>query len=313
MNHRFLALVSVPLLLVACDGTSPGDDGSVSHPDAGPQLMPSTLFGACSEDWQCPGEGAICRTAADGWPGGYCTVPCEDRTPCDYNGVYHHCATRQGETQAYCERRCLNGLDCGRTAYTCADSQAAAGGVCIAVCSSDADCGDGTHCNTYSGECVEGEVPTTGALTGEPCDSNADCRSGQCATEIDPNGVPTGWVQGYCIGNCIIPPGFNSNNFFSGDMLPQGTCPGDAVCLPGQGQANGDLGTCYDQCMSDADCRDGYGCLQDIQLASGGAASYPNGLCVPKACNPAADDCPSGYECVTVNDANGARQVCAPM
>src|SRR5690606_5864553 len=110
---------------------------------AGPPLMPSELFGPCQEDWQCPGEGAICRRATDGWPGGYCTVPCEDRTPCDFNGVYHHCVTRAGETQSYCERRCLNGIDCGRTAYTCAGELPPSGGLCIGVCASDDECGAG--------------------------------------------------------------------------------------------------------------------------------------------------------------------------
>ena len=66
MNHRFLALLSAPLLLWACDNTPTGTDASMSMPDAGPQLMASHLFGACQADWQCPGEGAICRQPSDG-------------------------------------------------------------------------------------------------------------------------------------------------------------------------------------------------------------------------------------------------------
>jgi hypothetical protein len=124
--------------------------------------------------------------------------------------------------------------------------------------------------------------------------------------------VPTGWVGGYCIANCVLPPGFNNNDFYTGDALPQATCAGDAVCLPAQGQSRGDLGTCYDQCTSDDDCRDGYGCLKDIQLASGGVSSYSNGVCVPKACS-AAEPCPAGYTCVSVQGADGQpRNVCAP-
>jgi hypothetical protein len=311
MNHRFLALASLLLMLSACDGTPPGDDATVPHPDAGPQLAPSTLFGACEEDWQCPGEGAICRTASDGWPGGYCTVPCEDRTPCDVNGVYHHCLAREGETQAYCERRCLNGIDCGRAGYTCQGDFPPSGGVCIGVCSSDAECGAGTHCDPYSAQCVEGDVPTTGALTGEACESNDDCRSGQCVLEVNEAGVPTGWIHGYCVAPCIVPHGYNSNTFFAGDELPQGTCAGDAVCYPVANQSEGDLGNCYGECASDDDCREGYGCLKDFQLASGGTASYPNGFCVPAACD-GTHPCPSGYGCVTVNGANGAQNVCAP-
>src|SRR5690606_33578722 len=94
MKHRLFFL-----LLFACGASACGDTPNLDAgpPDAGPPLMPSELFGPCQEDWQCPGEGAICRRATDGWPGGYCTVPCEDRTPCDFNGVYHHCVTRAGE------------------------------------------------------------------------------------------------------------------------------------------------------------------------------------------------------------------------
>ena len=311
MNHRSLLLLLLWSSLSGCDGAPPESDAQVSLPDAGPPLQPSALFEACEEDWQCPGEGAICRTAADGYPGGYCTVPCEDRTPCRARSVYHHCATREGETQSYCERRCLNGIDCGRDGYTCAGELPPSGGMCIAVCSTDAQCGSGTRCDPYSGQCVEGE-PATGAVTGEGCGLPEDCRSGQCVPELSPEGVPTGWVGGYCTGNCILPPGFNNNDFYMGDALPQATCAGDAVCLPAQGQSRGDLGTCYDQCTRDSDCRDGYGCLKEIQLASGGVSSFTNGVCVPAACG-AADPCPEGYTCVTVRGADGQpRNVCDP-
>ncbi len=308
MNLRLRSLcLAAALVAWGCDGSSPGTDATVQQPDAGSMLAMSELFGACEQDWQCPGEGATCRRATDGWPGGYCTVPCEDRTPCDYRGVYHHCATRAGETQAYCERRCLNGIDCGREAYTCAGELPPSGGVCIGVCSTDAHCGDGTRCNVYSGQCVS--TAPTGAVTGETCAAPEDCQSGQCIPEVNDAGVPTGWVGGYCTGNCILPPGFNSSEFFSGDALPQGTCAGDAVCLPAEGNARGDLGTCYDQCMGPGDCRPGYTCLQRIPLQMG-ASVYSNGLCVPDDC--ARTPCPSGYQCVTVQESSGPRNVCAP-
>lgn len=313
MIHRTrapLAAAFAVLLLGACDDNPPAEDASVPQ-DAGPQLETSELFGACQEDWQCPGEGAICRGAAEGFPGGYCTVPCEDRTPCDSRGVYHHCATREGEEQSYCERRCLNGIDCGRDGYTCVGELPPSGGLCVPVCSSDEQCGAGTACDTYTGECVEGAVPDSGALTGEACAENDDCRSGQCAPEVNEEGVPTGWVGGYCVGNCILPSGFNNNDFFAGDALPQATCPGDAVCLPANGQARGDLGRCYDQCAADGDCREGYTCLMEISLASGGVSTYPNGLCVPDDCS--MTGCPNGYDCVTVTGSDGRpRNVCSP-
>jgi hypothetical protein len=278
MNHRIsLACLSVLLLVVGCDGSPPEEDAQViTLPDAGPPPPdPSELFGPCVEDSQCPGAGAICRTNRDGWPGGYCTVPCEDRTPCDYRGVYHHCTAQEGETQTYCERRCLNGIDCGRTGYTCIGMLPPSGGLCIGVCSSDAECGDGTVCDLYSGQCAV-TAPTNGALTGEACSGSQSCRSGACLTEAG-----NGWPGGYCVGNCILPSGFNTSTFYNGDSLPRGTCAGDAICLPVGSQAEGDLGTCYDQCVDDGDCRTGYGCLKDFQLGSGGVSSYDNGVCVP--------------------------------
>ena len=316
MRHRFISsrLAATLLLLTACDGGSTDDAGlDASAPDGGPVLEMSQLFGGCSEDWQCPGEGAICRTAAEGYPSGFCTLPCEDRTPCDANGVYHHCVRLEGETQSYCERRCLNGIDCGRTAYTCAGELPPSGGICISACSADEQCGDGTSCDRYTGQCTADPVPTIGSVTGETCADAEACRSGQCIAEVNDTGVPTGWVGGYCVANCILPSGYNSSDFFAGDALPSGTCAGNAVCLPASGTQNQrDLGTCYTQCMGDGDCRPGYGCKKQFDLASGGVSSYSNGICIPQACT--SGSCPSGYECVTVTGADGSpRPVCGPL
>jgi len=148
-------------------------------------------------------------------------------------------------------------------------------------------------------------------VTGEPCHGTTDCRSGQCVTELN-NGVPTGWIGGYCVGNCLLPTGYNPNTFFAGTALPAGSCTGNAICFPvGGTQGDGDLGTCYDACTTPSDCRLGYSCLRQFQLGSGGTATFTNGLCVPVNCTPGA--CPTGYECVTVTAADGStRNVCAP-
>ncbi|HJL18751.1 MAG TPA: hypothetical protein RMH99_24025 [Sandaracinaceae bacterium LLY-WYZ-13_1] len=303
------AAAVVSLLCAACDGDPPAMDAGPGE-DAGPPLEPSRLFGPCLEDWQCPGEDAVCRTPTDGWPEGYCTRPCEDRTPCDVDGVYHHCAQREGEEQSYCERRCLNGIDCGRDGYSCAGELPPSGGACLPVCSDDEQCGN-LVCDRYTGQCAE--AAGEGAVTGEGCAESEDCRSEQCIAELNESGVPTGWVGGYCVGNCVLPSGFNNNDFYAGDELPPGTCPGEAICIPaGNGQSRGDLGRCYHGCEADADCRDGYSCLREFNLASGGVASYPNGICVPGSC--ASDGCPTGYECVNVTGSDGmTRAVCSPL
>jgi hypothetical protein len=236
-------------------------------------LLPSRIFGACVEDSQCPGgEEAFCRGPEDGYPGGYCTIACDDRTACDDGSVYNHCLTLAGATSSTCERRCRNGSDC-RDTYSCAilrtTPEGMAEGVCIPVCASDADCGS-AHCNTYSGRCGTG-VPTSGGETGDPCTSAAQCRSGSCRAES------TGFVGGYCDGPCRLPAGFNTSDFFGGDELPAGNCPGAAVCIPGNQYGEGDLGTCLASCTSSADCRPGYGCQQNPT----GSHAFTNGFCVP--------------------------------
>lgn len=296
----FLSCVTVLFGFSACDGGSrPSDAGTDAD-----GLAISDLFGDCEEDWQCPGEGAICRTAAEGYPGGFCTNACDDRTPCDARSVYHHCVTLQDEDQSYCARRCLNGLDCGRTGYTCVEPDD--GGICIAVCSDDEDCGAGTVCDPYTALCAAA-ASTAGAVTGEPCADSDGCRSGQCIGEENAGGQPTGWVGGYCVGNCVLPLGYNNSTVFDGDTLPAGGCPGDAICLPadfGHG-AQFDLGRCYDQCATDTDCsREGYVCLTQL-----GDFSFTNGLCVPGNCD--MDGCPAGYRCQAIPDGQGGtRNVC---
>ncbi len=280
-----LALSIVSSLLGACGSTPPADvDGGAGSPDAA-VLRPSRIFGACVEDSQCPGVGAICRRNVDGWPGGFCTVPCTDRTECDDGVIYNHCLTRTGETQAYCEQRCENGADCGRSGFTCTGEFPPSGGLCIGLCGSDEDCGAGASCNGYSGQCVAaGTVPTSGGETGAACGLAEDCLSANCLTRQDNgDGTATVWPGGYCAGPCILPTGWNNNTLFDGETLPAGTCAGDAVCFPSGSLTRGDLGSCLDSCTSNSDCRSGYGCRQSFQLGSGTTVNFSNGICVPAA------------------------------
>jgi hypothetical protein len=266
-------------------------------------LPRSELFGACVSDSQCPGEGAVCRRDDAGYPGGYCTVPCEDRTPCDAYGAYHHCVQREGETQRYCEQRCLNGLDCGRSAYTCAGELPPSGGVCLGICSRDSQCSEGHECEPYSGRCLPaGTAPTTGALTGDPCESDDACRSGVCLEETGGT-APNGWIGGSCLASCIMPAGYNSNTFFDGPLLPQGTCAGAGICFPDGSLTEGDLGVCLQGCGSAADCREGFDCRMTFAL-SRGSATFENGVCLPIDCSRAA--CPSGYTCRRVSRSDGS-------
>jgi hypothetical protein len=321
--RALVALASATLLiaLVGCgddDGPTPtpdagpADGGSVDSgpPDAGPP-EPSYLFGPCEIDDQCPGAGAVCRTAPDdGYPGGYCTVPCEDRGVCDDGVVYNHCVERTDDPgQMYCEKRCLNGADCYgfRENYTCAGDIGGAGGVCVGVCSLPEHCAPSADCNVWSGECVPSGTVITGSETGETCAADEGCKSENCLRETGDSGLPTGWIDGYCIGPCILPVGYNSSTFFMGDALPQGSCEGNAVCFPNGDLNQQDLGVCLAACVTDADCRPGYSCLNEIQLRSG-PARYDNGVCLPIDCSMEA--CPTGFTCRTLATTSGDRNVC---
>lgn len=325
MHRRVLALFLCLFssLALACGGDDdsrmePVDAGppDMGLPDTGPPdagLEMSYLYGPCVVNEQCPS--GLCRTAAEGFPEGYCSAPCEDRGPCmdPMTGVYHECALYE-DGNRYCVRKCMNGAGCEREHYSCIfpNDPEIADGICYGMCGADEDCGPGASCNVYSQECVpEGTAPTTGSVTGESCAADADCRSDWCI-EAGSATTPSGWNGGYCIGPCILPLGYNTNTFFAGEALPAGTCADDQVCFPNGSFTRGDIGICLDSCTTDEDCRagEGYYCLKEIQLASG-VASYTNGVCLPIDCMER--DCPAGYSCRTIRTTSGTDYVCAPL
>lgn len=322
---RVLLVSTIAVALAGCGDDSSGTDAGspdTGAPDAGAGVdsgqpdsghAPSELFGPCVVDEQCPFDDGFCRPPDEGFPQGQCTRPCfgEDRTPCDDGVQFHYCVPQPDGTRA-CERRCLNGFDCGREAYTCFDYDA--DGICRGVCSSDEHCGPGFACNVYDGSCVPGEAPTVGGRHGEMCARAEDCLGGLCNAARS-GSTPTGWNNGFCLGPCILPPGYNTNTFFAGDTLPTGTCPDGDICFPNGSFTEADLGVCVADCLSDADCRveDGYECRKTFATASG-SQTYTNGVCFPlrpASCTTGA--CPDGFRCVTVGSGRNAFNVCEKL
>lgn len=293
-----LALVIASLsVLAAC-----GDDDDVVPMDAAPPVdawVPTAeLFDPCQADTDCVGEGAVCKRDADGYPQGMCTVACTDRTPCDRFGSYHHCVIPAGEESGFCEPRCLNGLDCGRLGYTCRGGNDPTGGLCFGVCTADDQCSTGLECDLPTGKCIEpGTAPTTGAAIGAACTTDSGCRSGICREESGANDEPTGWVGGTCIGNCVLPAGYNNTNIWPEQDLPSGTCGASAVCYLTESLAELDLGVCLPRCGNDEDCRDGYRCRRIFQLGSGPRV-FDTAFCAPVQCPD--EPCPTGYSCMPV-------------
>ena len=296
--------------------TDLGTDSGTGEVDMGPP-PDSELFGECILDSQCQatmGPSAFCRTGAEGWPKGHCTLPCADRGPCDDGRLFHHCVDLFDGGQTVCEEACQNSTDC-RPSYVCvAKGQIEPSrpdfGVCVGYCQTDEDCGFESDCNPYAAQCLpEGEVPTVGGRTGDPCESEDACLSGICQPEIS-SGTATGWNGGMCLANCALEPGWNSNDLYFGDALPTDACPDGNVCYPTGDLAAGSPGVCIQVCDSDADCRvsDGYGC--DKNGLSGKV--FTNGVCFPIDCLDPASPCPSGFSCETRTRSNGSQYgVCA--
>lgn len=273
------------------------DDGSFvpSGPDAGHPA--SELFGPCVEDYQCPGRGGFCRKPADGYPLGTCSKTCDDRTVCEAYGTWNWCLPDETGRKT-CVQKCLNGVDCSRPGYTCTGDIAGGAGSCYPLCTGD-QCGPTAECHAESGRCfAPGALPKNKAANGAPCRANEDCGSGRCSPEVR-DGKATGWLEGMCIGPCVLPAGWNNNTIFAGDTLPPGTCPGDMVCYPDSALERGEPGTCRPACVEDSDCRTGYACLKKL-----GAKEFTNGFCLPVDCSER--DCPAGTMCKL----NGTGYVC---
>jgi len=281
---RWVGFSLVALAVVGC-----GDDSTPAMDDAGPveidaggpgdagPLEMSRLFGGCVADSQCPGAGAFCRTASEGFPRGSCTLPCADRGPCDDGVVFNFCQTDPNDAARgmVCQQKCLNAQDCGREGYVCLGRTDAMDGICVGYCRSDEECGEGAECNVFSARCVaEGTAPTEGGHTGDPCANGDQCLSGTCLT--------TDWPGGYCIGHCVLPTGYNSNTFFSEDAYPTEQCPENNVCYPVDSLARDNAGVCLKVCDSDADCRPEYFCDKETDLSSGSTKTFTNGICFPR-------------------------------
>lgn len=318
-SRATVAVACLLLLGTACTGgggddtppdTGPVDAGTMDTGavDTGGPLVPSDWFGPCVADSQCPG--GVCLTEDDGYPTGYCTGECATREDCDIAGAYQHCVPGR-DGKSYCNYRCLNGVDCGRPGYTC-DVEAPSylegdfvegNGLCIGFCAQDSDCGEGRVCDAYTGRCELPEnVRTTGAINGEACANNGECR-GTC---IEDNA--NGWIDGSCVSFCILPLGYNTNTLFAEDTLPQGSCPDGNICFVNGSYTRGDLGICFDACTTNDDCRTGYECKYAFALADGSTRSFTNGYCGPIACR--TRPCPDGYVCKTQNTTAGRRYWC---
>ena len=135
-------------------------------------------------------------------------------------------------------------------------------GICVASCTSDAGCPQGTVCDLQSGNCV----PRVGAGSGvgAACTAADQCNSGNCLSA---------YPGGYCTSAC-------------GSQF--GTCEAGSECYAWRGAT----ATCMARCQTDAQCRAGYRCEVSAEQDDG---SNVRAFCVPR-CD-AFGNCPDGMNC----------------
>ncbi|MBI5482334.1 MAG: hypothetical protein HY906_25995 [Deltaproteobacteria bacterium] len=244
-------LASVAVLMFGCKTTThvePQHDAGVPQEDAAgqedaepqhdgrpPHL--AAIGGDCYVAEDCP-EGAICYTAADGLPGGYCVI--ED------------CTSTSCPAGSMCYESFSDGVP--RCVEACQDSS---------TCRQE----EGYACNS-KGFCwpVDNAVPPGGS-----CGYDTDCMdaaNGYCY--VDAAG---GWVGGYCVtlyctaGSCPAGSKCIEPFFSGGESACIATCAADWDCREGYvcyQQAGDPLDqTCLPGCATDDDCPSGFACRDD--------------------------------------------------
>jgi len=282
-----------------CCVRQPSDAGDQSICTASGGACPVSTAGTCSASQSTPASCGACGAlgqpccAASGV--GVCTAPntyCLSSSSSSPEGT---CAACGGEGQPCC------GPD------SSASSRAARFGICnpglhcpqavSATCQvlpigcAQASCGAGSHCNAWAGRCEPDGSPSPppGRDNGEPCASDADCRS---ATGVGMSVVPAcsrtdgEWPGGYCLSYCNVPPG----GFWT-NPLSRSNCPVGSICLPSFQHPFGErYGACARECRSDSDCRvaEGYYCRRNFRFTG---PVFSNGYCAPVHCR--SRGCPS--------------------
>lgn len=318
---------------VADTGTG-GDTGATA--DTGGPPVISAIYGACRSNSECQ-EGLTCRTeAAEGNPGGECSRECTRDDECvlpameGRGAVDGYCRLDRRTMRRSCFRVCVNGSDCERDGYTCVSEtipgQIVATQYCIPVCT-DESCVNGTVCDHESGRCRPRDAMITGRRVGESCVPEGRdgatmanrCISNLCIAGSNPDsrGVPvySGWNDGYCRANCIVPEGYNPTNYFDGREFPRSNCPMGAICRPASELAPRNWGICFKECRQNSDCRvdQGYTCQKSITIGSGTTARtirWDNGWCTPVNCANTMTPCPTGFTC---QRQTATSSICVPM
>jgi hypothetical protein len=248
----------------------------------------SPVGGKCVTDAAC--QTGLCvpealGSSAQTWLGGYCSQTCGPTSACPAGST---CLTFE-DASALCVAVCSTPADC-RMGYVCAS------GACLPDCRFGWSCGTALVCDPSSGACVA-PAAAPGPI-GSACTLNAQCASGLCTPEAGATGS-TGWTGGYCTQSCAggvgCPTGSTCVTFADGAAYCSASCTAVTECRPGYACATG-------ACLPD--CRLGWSCGSELACDPGtGACVYPQGP-IGSACTLNAQ-CASGL-CTPETGATGS-------
>lgn len=231
------------------DGRIDCDDPSScqSLPDCVPGM--GATGSACSKQTECAANhnDPICLDEKRGYADGYCSEFCDLAAPdCAGDAVCADIGLKS--LHGACLDGCVTEADC-RTGYACVDY-----GLSSKVCAPppESECDDYTD-NDHNGlvdcedrGCAESAACVAGSkATGQPCTAHNECYSGT----TDPFCVDFGnysYPGGYCSEFC---------------NLTNDDCGPGAVCTDWLSTSESVNGLCFHTCVSTAQCRPGYKCL----------------------------------------------------
>jgi len=233
--------------------------------------------GACTQDSQCTGTGAVCDTYL---PGGYCLLPCATDNDC---AAGSYCQAFDGGVSYCVEGRCAADSDCSRQAagYTCLTDY----GLCWSYAYTD--------------------VNPNGADAGAACTAGTGCKSDVCIPETY-EGSPTGYPGGYCTAVCrsgvaaSCPTGTVcvDESAQLGAWICEKACAANTDCRTGYACTGG---VCTPAGTTPGGSPPGGACTADTDCAGTGATCYRHeigGYCYTTGCAAGGSDCPAGSFCI---------------
>ena len=257
-------------------GTQDTGTQDTSPPDSG---MDNPIGGSCTDADDCTSGGCVTSV----YPGGYCTAGCNTSTSSGSCPSGSHCGLTGSSDSGICLESCTQDSDCGRSDYSCLDTDNDGNSECYPVGSGSTDVGGScsvvTDCSGgENGDCVsEGTTYKGGYCTWRFCNASNSCPSGSHCS-FDSSG------DGYCLKDCSTDGDCRTSGYSCYDVDGDST---DECYVAGTGSQSV-----------------GESCQGLWECDSGENASCPNnhhftdGYCLKTGCGNSGVSCGSGTHCV---------------